>query len=215
MSSYSYIEARNDLLGEKVAAALNVRRFEACYVKTAAEALDKALSLIPEGDTVSWGGSETCVEIGLLDRLRSGNYVVLDRDAANTPDERIETMRLGLLCDSFVMSANAISSDGRLVNIDGNGNRLAALLYGPKNVVVVAGINKVVPTLEDAISRARNYAAPVNARRVGASGTPCYIDGVCHDCKSEDCICANIVTTRICRPAGRIKVIIVGESLGF
>ena len=207
-------QKRNDLLGPKVAKALNDRHFEAYYCKTAAEALEKAIALIPEGDIVSWGGSETIRVIGLTRRIHEGNYNVLDRDTASTPEEKMRMSRDALLCDTYLSSVNAISEDGQMVNVDGNGNRVAAIAFGPKQVVIVAGMNKVVKTIDDALSRARNYASPVNVQRFGLK-TPCTTTGSCEDCKSTDCICSFIVTMRNCRPAGRIKVVLIGEDLGF
>ena len=124
-------------------------------------------------------------------------------------------MRKALLCDTFLMSSNAISEDAQLVNIDGNGNRVAAMIYGPKNVIIIAGMNKVVKTLDDAYARARNIAAPSVVQRFPNAKTPCNQTGSCHDCLSSDSCCAYIVTTRICRPAKKIKVIQVGENLGL
>ena len=146
-------------------------------------------------------------------------YYCADKQAAlkpaATPEEKTELMRQALLCDTYLMSSNAISSDGQLVNIDGNGNRCAALIYGPKQVLVVAGLNKVTGSLEAAMDRARNVAAPINAKRFAGLQTPCYKAGLCGDCLSADCICSQIVITRTSRNKGRIKVILVGESLGF
>ena len=140
---------------------------------------------------------------------------VIDRAAAATPEEKTELMRQALLCDTYLMSSNAISSDGQLVNIDGNGNRCAALIFGPKQVLVIAGMNKVTGSLESAMDRARNVAAPINAKRFAGLQTPCYKAGLCGDCLSADCICSQIVITRTSRNKGRIKIILVGESLGF
>ena len=204
---------RNDKLGQKVVAALKNRFFDAYYVGTKEEALEMALKLIPEGDSVSWGGAMSAVEIGLTKALHAGNYRVVDRDPLEG-EARNEAMRQALLCDSYVMSSNAISEDGCLVNIDRVGNRVAAMCFGPKNVVIIAGVNKVAPTVQDAIVRARNYAAPVNAQRFPGK-TGCNVTGACENCATEDCVCSYIVTTRVCRPAGKIKVILVGEDLGF
>ena len=118
------------------------------------------------------------------------------------------------MCDTYLTGANAISEDGEIVNVDGNGNRVAAMTFGPKSVIVACGMNKVVKTAEDATSRARNTAAPVNAQRFDIR-TPCKTTGSCADCKSTDSICSYIVRTRLCKPAGRIKVVLVGEALGF
>ena len=123
-------------------------------------------------------------------------------------------MRACLGADVFITGSNAISMDGQLVNIDGVGNRVAAIVYGPKSIVMIAGMNKVVDTLEDAVTRARTVAAPINQQRF-LKNTPCAVTGICADCKSPECICNHIVITRNCRPAGRIKFIIVGEELGF
>lgn len=207
-------QLRNEKLGAKVVKALENRHFMACYCGTKEEALKAALSYISERSTVSWGGSATIEEIGLLDAVRKGNYKVIDRDTASTPEEKTQMMRQALLCDTFLTSTNALSEDGQLVNIDGNGNRVAAMIYGPKQVIVVAGINKVTKTVEDAVVRARTIAAPINAQRFSLE-TPCLITGSCGNCISADSICAYMVTTRICRPAGKIKVILVGEELGF
>lgn len=207
-------KARSRKMGERVVQALIKRHFEAVYCDTAEEAKQKALALIPEKDVVSWGGSETLSQIGLMDELRSGRYKVIDRDSASTPEERTELMRQALLADTFVSSSNALSEDGQLINIDGNGNRVAAMTYGPLNVILVIGVNKIVKTVEDGLIRARNTAAPINAQRFMPK-TPCSETGMCADCTSADCICAYISTIRVCRPAGKIKVILVGENLGF
>ena len=123
-------------------------------------------------------------------------------------------MRQGLLADYFISGANAVSEDGEIINIDGMGNRVGAIVYGPDHVVMIAGMNKVAKTLEDAVKRARTIAAPINKQRFGGT-TPCAKTGSCGDCKAEDCICCQMLVTRVCRPAGRIKVILVGEELGF
>ena len=207
-----FLKKRNDKAGPLVAEALNKRGFDAYYVSTAEEAKVKALELIPEGAVVSWGGSITVDQIGLKEEVLN-KFSVINRDAAKSPEERMELMRQALTCDTFLMSANAITEDGQLVNIDGNGNRVAALCFGPKEVIVVAGMNKVVGSLEDAWDRARNYAAPVNAQRFELP-TPCGKTGLCADCKNSSTICTHFVVTRMGKN-GRIKVILVGEELGF
>lgn len=202
-----------DKLGPKVAEALKRRHFDAYYCQTGKEAVDLVLSLIPPQDVVGWGGSETLVQLGILEQVKKTNTVI-DRDSAASLAERVELMRKALLSDTFLMSSNAISADGQLFNIDGNGNRVAALVYGPKSVIVVAGMNKVTPTIEDAVTRARSIAAPANAQRFSLD-TPCSITGSCADCLSKNSICASMLRTRICRPAGKIKVVLVGENLGM
>lgn len=208
------IVKRNALLGQKVVEALTRRHFEAYYAGSREEALAKALELIPKNHSVGWGGSVSVDELGLKAALEERGYTLIDRSRAKNREESLEIMRQALVCGTFLMSANAITEDGELVNIDGNGNRLAALCFGPQNVLVIAGMNKVVRDLDAAWSRARNYAAPVNAQRFGLD-TPCCKNGKCGDCLSEQTICAQFVRTRVSKPAGRIKVILVDEELGF
>lgn len=207
-------EMRNEVLGNRMVKALKSRNMDAYYVKTKEEALKKALELIPEGSSVSWGGSMSIAEIGLSDAICLGDYEVLDRSAGKTREEQEEIMRKAMTCDVFLGSTNAVSEDGILVNIDGNANRIAAYAYGPKSVLLIVGMNKVVRTEEDALSRARNEAAPINAQRFGID-TPCVKNGVCGDCKSPQCICCQIMITRFSRIPQRIKVILVDENLGF
>ena len=208
------MQMRSDKAGQKVSEALRRRQMEAYYCPTVIEATEKILELIPQEDSVSWGGSMTVDELNLKDLLRRRGQTLIDRDTAKTQDERQALLRQALTCGTFLMSSNAISEDGQLVNIDGNGNRVAALCFGPRQVIVVAGMNKVAGTLDDAVSRARHIAAPTNAQRFGGK-TPCGATGCCGDCTSPDCICAQVVVTRFCRPAGRIKVVLVGEDLGM
>ena len=205
---------RNAACGATVVKNLQRRGFDAYYCADKEAALAKALELIPETDVVAWGGSVTLAEVGLLDAVKKRNPVI-DRDTAKNAEEKTELMRKALLCDTFIMSSNAITSDGQLVNIDGNGNRVAALIFGPKQVVVIAGMNKIAGSFEAAMDRARNIAAPINAQRFAGLATPCAKTGLCADCQSPDSICAQFVVTRRCRTKGRIKVILVGESLGF
>lgn len=193
---------------------LNSRHFDAYYCTTKEEALEKALELIPAGSTVGWGGALSAQQIGLLDAVNNGPYEAIDRDRTSTPEERDAAQRKCFQADYFITGANALSMDGQMVNIDGNGNRVAAIIYGPRNVIVIAGMNKVVDTLEAAVVRARTVAAPMNKQRFNLQ-TPCEVTGSCADCKSEGCICNQIVITRNCKPAGRMKMILVGEELGF
>ena len=192
---------------------LQGRGFEAYYCETREEALDKALELIPKGATVGWGGAMSAQQIGLLDAVKNGEYNTIDRDKAPNPAAREQAMRDCLLADVFITGANALSIEGQMVNIDGIGNRVAAIVYGPKNVVVIAGMNKMTDSLEDAVTRARTVAAPINSQRF-ALKTPCSVTGACGNCKAEG-ICNQMLITRNCKPAGRIKVILVGEELGF
>lgn len=193
---------------------LETRNMEAYYCKTGQEAKEKALSLIPDGSVVSWGGSQTLVEIDLLNALKDRTLELIDRSLAKTNEEIREAYIKAFDVDYYLMSSNAITLDGKLVNIDGNGNRLAALIYGPKNVIVIVGMNKVVEDEEAAIWRIRNIATPQNAIRLGYK-PPCSENGRCYDCQDTDCLCCQIVTTRRSRQPKRIKVILVGESLGY
>ncbi len=164
--------------------------------------------------SIAWGGSETLKEIGILDDLDETDYTIYDRTKAVTPEEKEEMYAKTVNCDFFLMSTNAITLDGELVNIDGNGNRVACLCCGPKNVIVVAGLNKVAADVTSAIARVKNIAAPPNAVRLGLT-TPCAEYARCTNCLNDDCMCAQTVITRCSRVKGRIKVILVGEELGF
>ena len=205
-----YYEKRGQILVKN----LQSRHFDAYYCANKEEALKKALELIPEGSSVGWGGAQTCEEIGLMQALHGGNYRPIDRSLAKSPEEREQMMRDMLFGDVFLTGANGLSLDGQMVNIDGTGNRVAAIVYGPKNVIVVAGMNKVMDSLDEAVRRARTVAAPMNKQRFN-NATPCAVTGTCGDCKAVGCICNQIVITRHCRPAGRIKFILVGEDLGM
>ncbi|MCR4853952.1 MAG: lactate utilization protein [Prevotella sp.] len=210
----SATDIRNERLGRKVVSNLEKRNFEAYYLPTAEEARQKVLDLIPEGSTVTWGGSMTIRDMGLTSALHAGNYVVIDRDLTTTVDEQVDCYRRAFSCDYYLSSANAMSEDGVIVNIDGNGNRVAAITWGPKRVIFVVGVNKIAQDVESALKRARSTAAPINASRFNVE-TPCQKDGLCHNCKSTDCICNYIHFLRNSHPAKRHIVVIVGEPLGY
>ncbi len=203
-----------DKRGKILIRNLKSRHFDAWYCSDRKEALEKAMELIPEEASVGWGGAMSARQIGLMEALSAGNYRAIDRDRCKTPEEKLQAARDCLSADVFLTGANALSLDGEMVNIDGTGNRVAAIIYGPETVLVIAGMNKVTDTLEDALTRARTVAAPMNKQRF-PNQTPCEVTGTCADCKAEGCICNQIVITRHCRPAGRIKFIIVGEELGL
>ena len=200
--------------GKTLVKNLISRHFEAYYCETREAALQKALELIPQGASVGWGGVMSAHEIGLIQALNDGPYHAIDRDKCATAEEKSQAAKDAMFADVFLTGANAISLDGEMVNIDGTGNRVAAIVYGPKEVLVIAGMNKVVDSLEDAVTRARTVAAPLNQQRF-LLNNPCTVTGSCADCKSETCICNQILITRNCRPAGRIKFILVGEDLGL
>lgn len=206
----AYFEKRGQILVKN----LRNRHFDAWYCDTKEDALAKVLELIPEGAKIGWGGVLSAQQIGLFDALRSGNYDLLDRDLCKTQEEREQMMKDALFADVFLTGANGLSLDGQMVNIDGTGNRVGAIIYGPKKVIVIAGMNKVCDTMEEAVKRAREVAAPLNMMRF-MKDTPCAATGKCGDCKAEGCICNQIVITRHCRPVGRIKFVLVGEQLGL
>ena len=193
-----------DKRGEVLVKALQKRHFEAYYCASREEALKQVLALIPEGSTVGWGGAVSAAQVGVQEAVHAGNYDVIDRDQFSDPAEKLRCMRECFNADYFITGANAISMDGQMVNIDGVGNRVGLIVYGPKNIIVVAGMNKVCPTLEDAVKRARTVAAPMNQQRF-ALPNPCTCTGVCADCLTETSICNQILITRNCKPAGRIS----------
>lgn len=191
------------------------RNMEGCYCATAADACTKALSYVTSDSSVAFGGSMTLEEAGILAALRQRTDInLIDRSNAKTPDEIREMYLKAFASDFYFMSTNAITLDGELINIDGNGNRAAALVYGPKNIIIIAGMNKVAANAEEATNRVHTIAAPINCQRLERT-TPCAATGVCADCTSEECICCHTVVTRYSRFANRIKVILVGEELGY
>ena len=201
-------------LADSIIEKFNLRGIEGYYCDNKEEALAMAKRFLTPGCSISWGGSMTLSEIGLMDALKVSDYVLYDRTTAKTPEEKTEMYAKTVTADYFFMSSNAITLDGHLINLDGFGNRVACLITGPKNVIIVAGMNKIVPDVESGIARVRNMAAPPNAVRLNRD-TPCAKLGRCADCLSSDCICANLVITRKSMTPGRIKVILVGEELGY
>ena len=207
----SNIVKRNELLAQTVIKGLQSRNMSGYYAASREEALSIALSLIPEGSTATMGGGLSVHEIGLVDALKNGNYSFIDRD--DYADKR-EAALLAYDADVFLASCNAVTSDGVLVNIDGNSNRVPAIAHGPKKVIFIVGMNKVCDDVDGAMKRARNVAAVTNAQRFNIS-TPCSKTGTCMNCKSPDTICCQFLITRYSRHAGRIHVILVNDNLGF
>ena len=205
-----FIFQRNALLAEQVIKGLRSRNMEGVYAANREEALRAALDWIPEGSSVTMGGCASARELGLVDALKRGPYTFLDREEM---DPRA-AMLAAYDADYFLSSANAITEDGVLVNIDGNSNRVSAIAQGPKHVLFLIGMNKVCRDLDSAMDRARHVAAPINAQRFDLK-TPCKASGVCHDCKSPDTICCQILVTRFSRHPGRIRVLLVNDTLGF
>ena len=207
-------ELRNSRLAERMIKNLARRNMQAFYFPTAEEAVGKVLELIPAGSSVTWGGSMTIRDIGIPDALRAkGCYDVLDRDLVEGDEAKVQMYVRAFTTDVYLSSANAISEDGVIVNIDGNGNRVAAITWGPKKVIFVIGLNKVDQNVEAALARARSTASPINAARFDIK-TPCQTDGVCHNCNSSESIC-NYVHFLRNSPRGKHTVILVGEDLGY
>ncbi len=204
------MKKRNEVLAQTVIKGLESRNMTGYYAADKGEALKLALEIIGEGSSVAMGGCRSAHEIGLVDALQAGNYNYIDRSQM--------TPREGLLAaydaDVFLSSANAMTNDGIIVNIDGNSNRVSCIAQGPKRVLFIVGMNKVCSDLDAAMKRARNVAAPANAQRFDVK-TPCKVTGKCSDCKSPDTLCCQFLITRFSRHEGRIHVILVNDTLGY
>lgn len=200
---------------ERTAQALRKNNMDAYCVPGAADVVPLVQKLLHPGDVVSCGGSMTLAACGVMDLLRSGAYQFLDRSAPGvTPEEIGRIYRAAFSADAFLASANAVTEAGEIFNVDGNSNRVAAIAFGPASVILVVGCNKIVRDLGEAQRRLETVAAPANARRLSCK-TPCAATGVCADCRSPQRICCTYTVERFQRIAGRIKVILVGESLGY
>ena len=205
------IVKRNDLLAETVIKGLESRNMSGYYAKNKEDALKIALDIIETGSTITMGGGMSVHEIGLVQALKDGDYNFIDRDEAT--DKR-QAMLQAYDADYFLTSANAMTQDGVIVNIDGNANRVSAIAQGPKKVVFIVGMNKICDDVDGAMKRARNVAAPINTQRFGLN-TPCCKTGTCMNCKSPDTICCQFLITRFSRHTDRIHVILVNDNLGF
>ncbi|AND85170.1 lactate utilization protein [Clostridium tyrobutyricum] len=194
---------------------LKKNNMEAYLVKDEKEAVNKVKSFIKDGEIIAVGGSMTLFETGVIDMLKSGNYNFLDRykEGLNRKDMK-DIYRRSLLSDTYIVSSNAITESGELYNVDGNGNRVAAMIYGPEQVLVVAGLNKIVKDIDAAVERTKYFAAPANTKRLNV-GTPCTQSGYCVECKSDNRICNDYVLIKRQNVKGRIKVIIVDKNLGY
>ena len=211
----THLESARELQAKSLISAIEKRNMTAYYCENKEACLQKVLEILPEGCTIAWGGSESIKEAGIPDAVKeSGKYTVYDRAKYLSPRQVKEFNKLAFSSDYYFMSSNAITLDGMLMNIDGNGNRVANLIFGPEHVIVVVGMNKVVPTIEDAYDRIRNIASPPNTIRL-RKNTPCSKLGNCGDCYSDDCICNQIVITRRSREKERIIVLLVNDNLGF
>ena len=207
-------EIRNSKMAAKLIKNLERRHFEAYYCPSAEEIIQKVKSLIPQGSSITWGGSMSIRDIGLTQALKNGDYEVFDRDDMTSADDKLAVYRKAFEVDYYLASANAMSEDGILVNIDGNGNRVAAITWGPKRVIFVIGLHKVSQTVEAALQRARSTASPINAARFDIQ-TPCQVDGLCHNCNSPQSICNYIHFLRNSHPAKRHIVILTDLELGY
>ncbi len=201
---------RNEVLAQTVIKGLESRNMSGYFAADKEEAVKQALQLIGEGSSVAMGGCQSAHDIGLIEALQEGNYHYIDRSKL-TPRE---SLLAAYDADVFLSSANAMTSDGILVNIDGNANRVSCIAQGPKKVVFIVGMNKVCSDLDEAMKRARNVAAPANAQRFEVK-TPCKVTGKCSDCKSPDTLCCQFLITRYSRHEGRIHVILVNDVLGY
>ena len=204
-------ELRNERLAERMIKHLKRRNMEAFYCKTAEEAVKKVSELIADGSSVTWGGSMTIRDMGIPQALKERG--TLERDEVTDREEVVKIYERAFTADVYLSSANAISEDGVIVNIDGNGNRVAAITWGPKKVIFIIGLNKVAQTVEAALARARSTASPINAARFDIK-TPCQTDGVCHNCNSPESIC-NYVHFLRNSPRGKHVVVLVGENWGY
>ena len=201
---------RNEILAQTVIKGLESRNMSGYYAADKEEAVKKALEVIGKGSTVAMGGCQSAHEIGLIQALEEGDYNYIDRSNM-TPRE---SLMAAYDADVFLSSANAMTNDGIMVNIDGNSNRVSCIAQGPKKVVFIVGMNKICSDLDEAIKRARNVAAPANAQRFDVK-TPCKVTGKCADCKSPDTICCQFLITRYSRHEGRIHVILINDTLGY
>ncbi|MBR1445394.1 MAG: lactate utilization protein [Firmicutes bacterium] len=196
-------------VAETVVKNLKSRNMDACYCENKEDAVKKMLEIMEEGKSVTWGGSVTMAELGIVSELEKRNFVLLDRAKAGSREEVEKIYRDAFNSDYYLMSSNAVTMQGELINIDGNGNRVAALIYGPKQVIIVVGMNKIVKDVQSGEQRIKDIAAPMNTIRLNCD-TPCAKTGVCHDCIGKSTICCTTVVTRYARHTDRIKVILVG-----
>lgn len=199
---------------EGIIKELKKRNMEGYFYEDSASCVNAIMEMMEDGSVVSWGGSESVKECGLMDAVKKGSYQLIDRFSGRTPEEGRQLYAKATLADYYLMSTNAITLNGELINIDGAGNRVACLIHGPKNVIIVAGMNKLVTDISSGYDRVKNIASPANVQRLGKN-TPCFHTGRCGDCFSPDCICSQTVITRRSGVPGRIKVFLVAEDLGY
>lgn len=215
MLSNQAVEKFNDLRIKRVCNGLKARGMNPYYCKNVDELIETVMKLLEGCKTASSGGSVTLQKSGIADLLRTNDSIEFwDSDAGKTDAEKDEIRHRAFNSDIYFLSTSAVTEDGMLVNIDGRGNRLAAMMYGPKKVVIVCGVNKIVSSLDEGMLRVRSISAPMNAMRL-EKNTPCAVDGLCHDCQSPDSVCSHLVVTRHSMDPDRIHVILVDQEYGL
>jgi len=206
----------NEKVAKSIIENLDKRRMEGSYAPSAAQAAVEIVAMIPEGALVYRGGSMTTTSMGLWEKVAKipGVKIIDPYLPGLSPEEAMEARRQGLHADIMIASSNAITLDGKLVNLDASGNRIAAMIFGPQKVILAVGMNKVAPDLESAMARVKHYAAPVNVMRIGFKN-PCAETGLCIDCKAPQRICNmwSIIEGHMAK--GRIHVKLIGENLGY
>lgn len=210
----SYKDKAFELLANNVIKNLEKRNMEGYYFNDSASCVTAILNMMPQNSTISWGGSMTLEETGLMDALKEKNYTLIDRNTAKNEEESRQLFAKAVLSDYFFMSTNAMTYNGELVNIDGKGNRVSCLIQGPSHVFILVGRNKLTASIDSAIERVRNVASPANAIRLNRE-LACGLTGRCHDCLSPDCFCNQVVITRRNGQTGRIKIFLINEDLGY
>lgn len=201
-------------MAEHVIEGLKKRNMEGYYCATGEEAAKLAMEIIEPNSKVTWGGSNSLKQIGLIEKIKAGNYEVIEYPPEEKEKAGSPIYKEVVGADYFLMGTNAITVNGELINVDGASNRVACLVHGPKHVIIIAGINKLVKTVEDGYDRIQTQICPIIADATNRK-TPCGVAGFCANCHSPECMCCNIVVTRHSRYTGRIKVILVGEHVGI
>ncbi len=200
---------------ERTIKALSENNINGYFIKSKDDLISKIKDLVPKGSTVGAGGSMTLAESGVMELLKSGEYTFLDRSVPGlSADDIKDIYRKSFAADAYFTSTNALTEKGEIYNVDGNGNRVAAMIYGPDKVIIICGVNKIVKTLDDAIQRNREMAAPANAKRLERK-TPCATTGQCMDCKSPEKICRAFTTITSQGNKDRMHVLILNEAFGY
>lgn len=204
----------SDSMIQRLISNLKLRNIDAFFLESLNEANNRLLNMIPSGCTIGVGHSATVQNSGIVQKLIDRGNIVFDKTMAASKEESRQIKKKALTADWYITGTNAISTEGHIVNVDHSGNRAAAMVFGPDNVVIVVGINKIVETLDEAISRAKNVASPLNAKRAGFN-PPCVKLNKCVDCRSKERVCNSLVIIEGQEEPGRMKVLIVNENLGF